>query len=137
MESTARVTANTYYDGDGGGIANPSSIVALTLRGLLNQACASAQDYLASLDDRHVGATQQASTACRPSGRDPVTGVRLTRFEEACMNMAPGHDRNHGRTIFGGVIGGSLPVTVAAHWFADAGRKSCLSDISPISADLE
>jgi glutamate/tyrosine decarboxylase-like PLP-dependent enzyme len=43
-----------------------------------------------------------------------------------------------GGRFFGGVIGGALPVTVAAHWLADAwDQNACLSDLSPVSAYLE
>ncbi|MGB2625592.1 MAG: aminotransferase class V-fold PLP-dependent enzyme [Candidatus Acidiferrum sp.] len=43
-----------------------------------------------------------------------------------------------GGRFFGGVIGGSLPITVAAHWMADAwDQNACLFEISPISAYLE
>jgi glutamate/tyrosine decarboxylase-like PLP-dependent enzyme len=43
-----------------------------------------------------------------------------------------------GGRFFGGVIGGALPVTVAAHWLADAwDQNACLSDLSPVSAYIE
>jgi glutamate/tyrosine decarboxylase-like PLP-dependent enzyme len=43
-----------------------------------------------------------------------------------------------GGRFFGGVIGGSLPVTVAAHWLADAwDQNACLYELSPVSAYLE
>jgi len=43
-----------------------------------------------------------------------------------------------GGRFFGGVIGGSIPVTVAAHWLADAwDQNACLYEISPVAAYLE
>lgn len=42
-----------------------------------------------------------------------------------------------GGRFFGGVIGGSLPVTIAAHWLADAwDQNACLYGFSPVSAYL-
>src|SRR5262244_1996549 len=43
-----------------------------------------------------------------------------------------------GRRFFGGVIGGAFPISVAAHWLADAwDQNACLFDFSPVSAYLE
>ncbi len=107
---------------------------------LLNQACASAQDYLASMRDRHVGATRQALDGMLALGGEmPVTGEPA---EEVLRSLhedgSPATTATMGGRFFGGVIGGSLPITVAAHWLADAwDQNACLSDISPISAYLE
>jgi glutamate/tyrosine decarboxylase-like PLP-dependent enzyme len=43
-----------------------------------------------------------------------------------------------GRRFFGGVVGGALPVAVAAHWLADAwDQNACLFDFAPVAANLE
>ena len=43
-----------------------------------------------------------------------------------------------GGRLFGGVIGGALPTTVAAHWLAGAwDQNACLFDFSPVGAYLE
>jgi glutamate/tyrosine decarboxylase-like PLP-dependent enzyme len=43
-----------------------------------------------------------------------------------------------GGRFFGGVVGGALPVTVAANWLAAAwDQNACLFDFSPVSAYLE
>jgi hypothetical protein len=43
-----------------------------------------------------------------------------------------------GGRFFGGVIGGALPASVAAHWLADAwDQNACLYDISPVAAHME
>lgn len=107
---------------------------------LLNQACATAQDYLASVRDRHVGVTQQALDGmlalggAMPVAGEPADLVLKILYEAG----SPATTATMGGRFFGGVIGGSLPITVAAHWLADAwDQNACLSDISPISAYLE
>jgi hypothetical protein len=47
---------------------------------------------------------------------------------------SPATIANMGGRFFGGVVGGALPASVAAHWLADA---ACLFDFSPVSAYLE
>src|SRR5215469_16238684 len=43
-----------------------------------------------------------------------------------------------GRRFFGGVVGGTFNVALAAHWIADSwDQNACLYDISPVSAYLE
>ena len=107
---------------------------------LLNQACASAQEYLALIHDRHVGVTPHAMKAMLAlGGAMPVTGESADRVLKSLHEAgSPATMATMGGRFFGGVIGGSLPITVAAHWLADAwDQNACLYEISPISAYLE
>ncbi|MGA2421265.1 MAG: aminotransferase class V-fold PLP-dependent enzyme [Candidatus Acidiferrum sp.] len=107
---------------------------------LLKQACASAQDYLASVHDRHVGVTREARDGMLAlGGAMPVTGEPADRVLKSLDEAgSPATMATMGGRFFGGVIGGSLPITVAAHWLADAwDQNACLSEISPISSYLE
>ena len=89
---------------------------------LLADAAARAQRYLAGLDGRSVAPAPQALAALAqldlplPEGPSDPAGIldRLDRIvSPATMAMA-------GPRFFGFVIGGSLPVTVAANWLATA-----------------
>lgn len=107
---------------------------------LLNQACVSAQDYLASVLGRHVGVTRDARDGMLAlGGAMPVTGEPADRVLKSLHEAgSPATMATMGGRFFGGVIGGSLPITVAAHWLADAwDQNACLFEISPISAYLE
>ncbi len=51
---------------------------------------------------------------------------------------SPATIANMGGRFFGGVVGGALPASVAAHCLADAwDQNACLFDFSPVSAYLE
>jgi len=107
---------------------------------LLNQAYVSAQDYLASVHDRHVGVARDARDGMLAlGGAMPVTGEPADRVLKSLHEAgSPATMATMGGRFFGGVIGGSLPITVAAHWLADAwDQNACLFEISPISAYLE
>lgn len=107
---------------------------------LLEQAAEYAQSYLAAIHDRHVGVTEEALRGLVALGGSmPVDGessesvLRLLHEVGGPATMA-----SMGGRFFGGVIGGSLPITVAAHWLADAwDQNACLYQMSPISAYLE
>jgi aromatic-L-amino-acid decarboxylase len=88
---------------------------------LLNQACASAQEYLASVHDRHVGVTRDARDGMLALGGSmPVTGEPADRVLRSLHDAgSPATTATMGGRFFGGVIGGSLPITVAAHWLAE------------------
>jgi glutamate/tyrosine decarboxylase-like PLP-dependent enzyme len=107
---------------------------------LLKQAADYAQSYLASIHDRHVGVTESARQGMsRLGGEMPVAGAA----PEAVLQLlhqagSPATMAVMGGRFFGGVIGGSIPVTVAAHWLADAwDQNACLYEISPVAAYLE
>lgn len=118
---------------------NPSSPRS-PYEALLNQACESAQDYLASVHDRRVGVTPRVLEGMHTlGGAMPVAGEPADRILRILHEAgSPATMASMGGRFFGGVIGGSLPITVAAHWLADAwDQNACLSEISPISAHLE
>lgn len=107
---------------------------------LLELAAARAGRYLATIDSRRVG----------PSAADLAALVKLGgalgeegRAAEAILDLldrvgSPATMAVMGRRFFGGVIGGSLPITVAAHWLADAwDQNACLFELSPVAAYLE
>src|SRR5262249_45065144 len=51
---------------------------------------------------------------------------------------SPATTATMGRRFFGGVIGGAFPISVAAHWLADAwDQNACLFDFCPFGAYLE
>jgi glutamate/tyrosine decarboxylase-like PLP-dependent enzyme len=109
-------------------------------RRILTDACERAQAYLATINDRRVGVPQAAldgmlalGGALPTNGEPPETVIRLLDEAGSPATMAI-----MGGRFFGGVIGGSLPVTVAAHWLADAwDQNACLYNLSPVSAYLE
>lgn len=108
--------------------------------GLLKEAAAHALRYLHTIRERHAGVTEEALqrlTALGGSlpvhGEDPSSVLKL--LDEA---GSPATVASMGGRFFGGVIGGAFPVSVAAHWLADAwDQNACLFDISPVAAYLE
>jgi glutamate/tyrosine decarboxylase-like PLP-dependent enzyme len=119
---------------------DPHSAQADPYASLLQLAADYAQSYLASIHDRHVGVTESARQGMsRLGGEMPVDGAA----PEAVLRLlheagSPATMAVMGGRFFGGVIGGSIPVTVAAHWLADAwDQNACLYEISPVAAYLE
>ena len=85
---------------------------------MLDRTIAIARDYLANLEDRHVGprasAEQLRSALDLPlpdSGEDPETVI-----EELTRSMDRGLVASAGPRYFGFVIGGSVPAALAADW---------------------
>ena len=109
-------------------------------RQILADACERAQTYLADISERRVGVAQSALRAMEifdgplpEDGLSPADVLRLLDQSGSPATMA-----SMGGRFFGGVIGGSLPVSVAAHWLADAwDQNACLYDISPVAAYME
>lgn len=107
---------------------------------LLEMAAGRASHYLAAIADRRVGpstadiaALEKLGGALTEDGHDPRAILDLLDRVGSPATMAV-----MGRRFFGGVIGGSLPVTVAAHWIADAwDQNACLFELSPAAAYLE
>jgi glutamate/tyrosine decarboxylase-like PLP-dependent enzyme len=109
-------------------------------REILTVAAGHACNYLRDIRQRNVNVTQEALD------RLPALGGRLAAKGEnpqAILRLldeigSPATMATMGGRFFGGVIGGSLPVAVGAHWMADAwDQNACLFDLSPISAYLE
>jgi glutamate/tyrosine decarboxylase-like PLP-dependent enzyme len=110
------------------------------VRDLLDDACRRAQHYLASLDERAVAPSPGALAALArfdgplPQQSSPP-GQVLAELDEW---GSPATMASAGRRFFGFVIGGSLPVTVAASWLASAWDQNAgLVVASPINAKLE
>ena len=107
---------------------------------VLTEAAARAQQYLRTIHGRHVGVPPEAldklpalGGVLPARGQDPRSVLKLLDEIGSPATMA-----TMGGRFFGGVIGGALPTTVAAHWLADAwDQNACLSDLSPVSAYLE
>lgn len=109
-------------------------------REILADASERAQTYLANIGDRYVGVAagelraMEALGGSFPDSSVPAADV-LKLLDQA---GSPATVATMGGRFFGGVIGGSLPVTIAAHWLADAwDQNACLYDISPVSAYIE
>jgi glutamate/tyrosine decarboxylase-like PLP-dependent enzyme len=89
---------------------------------LLERTFAIARDYLAGLDEQHVG--PRASIEQLRSALDvplPDAGVDADQvIEELARGMAPGLVASAGPRYFGFVIGGSVPAALAADWLASA-----------------
>src|ERR1700678_2939812 len=107
---------------------------------VLTQAAVQARRYLRTIRERHAGvlpeAIQGMSALGGPlpaRGENPLAILKL--LDDA---GSPATVASMGGRFFGGVIGGALPVSVAAHWLADAwDQNACLYEISPVAAYLE
>lgn len=107
---------------------------------LLDDAAARARRYLGGLDARSVAPSTAALAALArleeplPEGAsDPAEVLALldALVSPATMAMA-------GRRFFGFVIGGTLPVTLAANWLAGAwDQNAALARVTPGVAKLE
>jgi glutamate/tyrosine decarboxylase-like PLP-dependent enzyme len=114
--------------------------IAAGYQQLLADAATRAQTYLQQIQERHAGVSSKAlaelSALGGPlalHGEDPSQVLKL--LDEV---GSPATVASMGRRFFGGVVGGAMPVTVAAHWLADAwDQNACLFDFSPVSAYLE
>jgi glutamate/tyrosine decarboxylase-like PLP-dependent enzyme len=110
------------------------------LRKLLESAAQRAIGYLEELDSRGVAPGAQAVAGLErfreplPDGpADPEEVLRL--LDEV---GSPATIATAGRRFFGFVIGGSLPVTLAANWLAGAwDQNSALYHVTPATALLE
>jgi glutamate/tyrosine decarboxylase-like PLP-dependent enzyme len=107
---------------------------------ILADAAARAQNYLQGIRERHVGVSQEAIAELAALGGSlPIQGQYSSQILQLLDEIgSPATAASMGSRFFGGVIGGALPVAVAAHWLADAwDQNACLFDISPVSAYLE
>jgi glutamate/tyrosine decarboxylase-like PLP-dependent enzyme len=107
---------------------------------LLQQAAARAQRYLAELDTRSVRPTSAALNGLtrfeRSMPEQPVAAAEV--LAELDDFGSPATMATAGPRFFGFVMGGSLPVTVAASWLAAAWDQNAgLVVSSPVGAMLE
>lgn len=112
----------------------------ITMRQLLENAAQRAISYLESLDARGVapspGAIAKLALLDQPLAMEPSEPEHVLRLlDETCsaatMAMA-------GPRFFGFVIGGSLPVTLAANWLAGAwDQNTAYYNATPATAYLE
>jgi len=107
---------------------------------VLTQAAAQARRYLRTIRERHAGVLPEAVRGLSALGGPlPAQGENSLAILELLDNAgSPATVASMGGRFFGGVIGGALPASVAAHWLADAwDQNACLYDISPVAAHLE
>jgi glutamate/tyrosine decarboxylase-like PLP-dependent enzyme len=107
---------------------------------VLTLAAARARRYLRTIRERHTGVPPEAIKGMAALGdRLPARGESPLAVLELLDDAgSPATVASMGGRFFGGVIGGALPASVAAHWLADAwDQNACLNDFSPVAAHLE
>lgn len=107
---------------------------------LLNDAAARAIRYLDGLDARRVAPSPEAIATLKeldgPLLEAPTDPSAVLALLDDCGS--PATVATAGPRFFGYVIGGSLPVTVAANWLAAAWDQPAFAySISPVAATLE
>src|SRR5947207_7456125 len=107
---------------------------------LLNNATLRATRYLDGLDERGVAPTAEAlanlSGLDGPLPKEPTDAASVLALLDDIGS--PATVATAGSRFFGFVIGGSLPVTLAANWLAGAWDQNAYAPtLSPIAATLE
>jgi glutamate/tyrosine decarboxylase-like PLP-dependent enzyme len=106
----------------------------------LRAAAELAYEYLRGLDERHVGALEDADAVRErlggpmpATGRDPVTVIG-----ELAAAVEPGLVASSGPRYFGFVIGGQLPASAGADWLTTSWtQNAALHALSPAAAGVE
>jgi glutamate/tyrosine decarboxylase-like PLP-dependent enzyme len=107
---------------------------------VLSEAAGRALQYLEQVRSRRVFPSEEALAQLKRLGgqlpehpEDPLSVLQL--LDEA---GSPATVANTGGRYFGFVVGGAMPVTVAAHWLAGAwDQNASLYALSPVGAYLE
>src|SRR5918994_3226133 len=85
--------------------------------GLLQRTAQIAEEYLATVGERRVGAALGfEEVLARLNAPLPEEGEDAERVLDALAALEPGMNATAGPRYFGFVTGGALPVTVAADW---------------------
>ena len=117
-----------------------ASILHVTMSDLLSDAARRASRYLETIDARSVAPTREAIAALgRFEQAFPEHGSTAESVVAELDDVgSPATMASAGGRFFGFVIGGSLPVTVAANWLATAwDQNAALVVTSPGNATLE
>jgi len=110
------------------------------MRELLKETAERAIAYLEGLDSRSIAPTEDALARLRifeePLPEDPTMPESVLRLLDEIVS--PATMAMAGPRFFGFVIGGSMPVTLAANWLAGAwDQSSALYNVTPATALLE
>ena len=107
---------------------------------LLSEAAQRSLEYLAGLDERSVSPTPKAVAALRqldePLPEDPSDAEATLQLLDRVGS--PATVASAGGRFFGFVVGGALPVTVAAHWLATGWDQNAnMTVLSPATCAIE
>lgn len=119
---------------------NDNSMTTDPYEMVLAEAAARSQRYIRTIRERHVGVMPEALDKMSALGGNLPKGGEDPRTVLALLDDfgSPATMASMGPRFFGGVVGGALPVAVAAQWLATAwDQNACLYDFSPASAYLE
>src|SRR5271157_917910 len=117
-----------------------NSVLEVAMKELLEDAAKRAIAYLEGLDSRSVAPTPEAIDKLKllderlpEESGDPANTLKI--LDEVC---SPASMAMAGPRFFGFVIGGSLPVSLAANWLAGAwDQNSAFYNATPATAQLE